>query len=463
MRSIILYLPFVVSWAFLANPSLAFWVAWSGSLLLFVLVLSGALQPAGYTASWLDQPLRPLFIPHFIFAGYMSLSSIFYFWSLNGYEYFTKVRPPAFPEQFDLAAQTQVLYYLGHAALVHGLLVGSRYVPSLVRLKIKSIAAFSIKLAIAFTIVNFGLRYFPQLSQFSERTTTLSAVAAAIALALAIPERQTSSLLGALFIFGFNLLQAVLSGWKENILVLFILLGAFLLPVYRAKILLLGVPLLLLLLFVLPTFNTVFRANAWEKGVKQEEALRIALDAVQSGESTQETNWAFLVNRFSEINIFTKYLKSVPEQVPYYGTQIIEQSIANLFPRVLYPNKPITEDLVMVRVRENRIIEHYTKDVSAKPQIVVDGYLSFGLFGAWLFCFMVGWSGARISVVAEQLFGGYFLGTGIIFSSLFNVYWRGNCLEFFLNTVVWSMVIMVVIYYVFQMTGIIDTKAAKAR
>lgn len=463
MRSIILYLPFVVAWAFLANPEMAFWIAWSGSLLLFVLVLSGILRPAGYTSSWLDHPLRPLFIPHFIFAGYMALSSVFYFWSLSGYEYFNKIRPSALLEQFEQAAQAQVLYYLGHAALVHGLLAGSRYVPSLVRLKFNSIAAFSLKLAIAFAIVNFVLRYFPQLSQFSERITTLSTVSAAIALALAIPERQTSSLLGALFIFGFNLLQAALSGWKENILVLFILLGSFLLPVYRVKILLLGVPLLLLLLFVLPTFNAVFRANAWDKGVEQEEALRIAIDAVQSGENTRETNWAFLVNRFSEINIFTKYLKSVPERIPFYGTQIIEQSIANLFPRLLYPNKPITEDLVMTRVRDNKIIQGYTTNVSAKPQIVVDGYLSFGLFGAWLFCFIVGWSAARISVVAEQLFGGYFLGTGIIFSSLFNVYWRGNCLEFFLNTVVWSMVMMMLIYYIFQMTGVIDTKAVKAR
>ena len=437
MHTLTLYLPFFAAWAFLANPEVAFGVAWTGSLLLIVLVLSGTLKPAGYTNSWLDHPLRPLFVPHFIFAGYMSLSSIFYFWSLYGYEYLEKLKPAAFPEQFEQAAFAQVLYYLGHSAMLHGLLIASRYTQVKAQLKTTSISAFSLKLAIGFTIANFGLRYFPQLSQFSERTTLLSAVAAAIALALAIPERQTSSLFGALLIFGFNFVQAVLSGWKESIIVLFILLGAFLLPIYRAKILLVGVPLLLFLLLVLPTFNTVFRANAWDKGVEQEEALRIALDAVQSGEGAQEANWTFLVHRFSEISIFTTYLKSVPTQVPFYGTRIIEQSIANLFPRILYPNKPITEDLVMARVRENRVIEHYTKNVSAKPQIVVDGYLSFGLFGAWLFCFIVGWSAARLSVWAEQLFGGYFLGTGIIFSSLFNVYWRGNCLEFFLNTVVW--------------------------
>lgn len=463
MRAIILYLPFVTAWVFLVTPEIAFGVAWVGSLLLIVLVLSGALKPAGYNDSWLEYPLRPLFIPHFIFAGYMSLSSIFYFWSLYGYVYFEKLNPAAYPEQFERAALAQVLYYLGHAGMVHGILIGSRYPKVKVLLQITSISAFSLKLAIGFALVNFVLLYFPQLSQFSERTALLSAVAAAIALALAIPERKTSSLLGALTIFGFNFLQALLSGWKENILVLFILLGAFLLPVYRAKVLIIGIPALLFLLFVLPTFNLVFRENAWQKGIKQEDALRIALNAVQSGEGARETNWAFLVNRLSEINIFTKYLKNVPESIPFYGTQIIEQSIANLFPRILYSNKPITEDLVMVRVRENRIIEHYTKNVSAKPQIVVDGYLSFGLIGAWLFCFIVGWSGARISVAAEQLFGGYFLGTGIIFSSLFNVYWRGNCLEFFLNTVVWSLVIMIMIYYLFQMTGVIDTKAARAR
>ncbi len=458
MRIALIYIPFLFSWALLSNPGTSFWIAWLGSLLLLVLVLTGMLRPLSYTTSWIDHPLRPLFIPHFIFAGYMSLSSVFYFLSLYGYVYFEKLKPIASPDEFERAAHAQCLYLLGHAGLLHGLLLTSQYKETKIHIKSKSISSLGLKLAIGFTILNIGFTFFPQLGQFVERTAKLSAVAAAIALALAIPERKISSLLGALVIFGFNFLQALLSGWKENILILVILLGAFLLPVYRFRIVLLGLPVLILLIFVLPTFNTVFRENAWQKGIQQEEAFKIALDAVQKGDETSANNWSFLVGRFSEIGIFEKYLNNVPQVVPFYGTQIIEQSIANLFPRILYPNKPITENLVMERVRENKIISYYSKSVSAKPQIVVDGYLSFGIFGSWLFCFLVGLSAAKISVWAEQLFGGYFLGTGIIFSGLFNVYWRGNCLEFFLNTVVYSLVIMIIVYYTFQLIGLIETK-----
>ncbi|MGI8895316.1 MAG: hypothetical protein ACR2HE_06665, partial [Casimicrobiaceae bacterium] len=47
-----------------------------------------------------------------------------------------------------------------------------------------------------------------------------------------------------------------------------------------------------------------------------------------------------------------------------------------------------------------------------------------------------------MSRVAERWFGGYTLGSGLVFGSLFSVFWRGSSFEFFFGTVFWSFLTM---------------------
>ena len=154
MKYLIIYIPFIFAWVSLDNPAVSFWISWSASLLLIIWVLNGYLKPIGYETSWMDHPLRPLFIPHFIFAGYMALTSVFYFLSLSGYVYFEKINSEANPALFERAAYAQFLYYLGHAGFLHGLLLYSHYPLPKMKVKAKSITEFSLKLAIIFTIIN---------------------------------------------------------------------------------------------------------------------------------------------------------------------------------------------------------------------------------------------------------------------------------------------------------------------
>lgn len=403
-----------------------------------------------------QQLLRPLFLPHFIFAGYMALSSVFYFLHEKGYYYFTRISDGEDPTQFILIAQAQQLYVLGHAGLVHGLLLASRYKRPAFRMQFKSFSGGALLLAIVAIGLNTLFQSLPGMGQFGVKFADLSVVAGAVAVALVLPERKWGYSILALALFGANLYQSAISGWKEVVIMPLIILGALLYPQYRRFVLLAGPALILLLIFILPFFTTVIREQSWEKGREAKEVAAEALQNLQQLSASQlvNNNWDFLTNRFSEISLFTKYINNVPGNRPFYNWQLIEQGLLNILPKALYPEKPFMEDVVMERVLENGIIEWYSLDkVSAKPQLVVDGYLSFGEIGAWAFCFLAGLLSAFASVLAERWFGGYLWGSGLMYTGFFQIFWRGNCVEFISNTVFWSFILMTILFFLFRGLG----------
>ena len=95
--------------------------------------------------------------------------------------------------------------------------------------------------------------------------------------------------------------------------------------------------------------------------------------------------------------------------------------------------------------------------VSAKPAFVVDSYLSFGGIGVFVFLFLYGATAQLISIKAEKLFGGYVLGTALIFSGLFQIMWRGLSFEFIINTIFWSYISMLVIQKMLIATRVLKT------
>jgi hypothetical protein len=101
----------------------------------------------------------------------------------------------------------------------------------------------------------------------------------------------------------------------------------------------------------------------------------------------------------------------------------------------------------MRKVFENGI--HSTaRVISAKPQFIVDGYLTAGALGVFLACLIYGWLASTMSQLAERWFGGYLLGSGLVYSALFQIFWRGNSFEFFAGTVFWSFVVMSILFHV---------------
>jgi hypothetical protein len=443
-RYLALYLPWGLASLFSSDAILSYYIAWLGSFLILFLSLSGWIKPIPADRRFGEQLMRPLFILQIIFAGYMCCTSIFYLLDTLGYENFkrTALNPIISKEKVALIAQCQRYYCLGHAAFVTGILLFMKY-PKKKKYFVenRTIADLLLKVAIiALPVANLFTRL-PGLSQFSAQFSSLSFIAGTLALAFAIPLKKpvNTVICGVLFVVNFY--QALTSGFKEPIIISIMVLGIFLYPNYKKLVTVIFLPLLLFCFMILPAYVNSFRQNVWSGDVDTDEAAQQSLDVALDKEND---NWDFLVYRLSEIDMFITFVQSTPSDVDYYGFKLVKQSLIVIVPRVFWPSKPITEALVMERVYDAGVVNRLSR-ASAKPAYIVDAYLSAGLPGIFLALFAYGAIAQLISIKAEELFGGYILGTALIFSGLFQIFWRGLSFEFIINSVFWSYVSMLLI------------------
>lgn len=455
-----LYVPFFFALALKDVPHISYLIAWMGSFFIFYLTFSGQLKQLPTDLPVLQQLLRPIFLMHLIFAGYTACTSIFYYVNALGYEYFNYVGQNVVDKYafFDIA-ECQRYYVLGHAAMVHGMLFKMDYHQEIqYQFTTKSVSNFLFKLAVCCLPLSFVFSRLPFLSQFSIQLNDLSFVAGTIALAFAIKERKNTLAILCLMLFLANLFKASVSGFKEPIIIAFLLLGVFLLPIYGKKIIPIFATILIALFILLPTFIGKFRSVAEESG-SVAEARDKGFEAITDRENLKrdldENYWLFLTNRLSEIHMFTGYVKSTPSHVPFYRSTLIKQGFEAMIPRALWPGKPITEDVVMDRVYKAGVIIERSS-VSAKPAYIVDCFLSFGYFGVWFGLLAYGYVAQVISMKAERCFGGYFLGSAVMFAGLFQVFWRGNSFEFLFNNVFWSFITMMVFFYFLKLRSILS-------
>ncbi len=400
--------------------------------------------------------MRPIFINQIIFAGYMACSSIFYFLNVMGYDNFQKINHYLVDsEKLELTAQCQRFYCLAHAAFVSGILYFMKY-PTKQKYYIETekLANFLLMMALISIPVARALLYVPGLSQFYNQFNSLSFIAGTLALSFAIPQKKVTNTLICTGLYLFNFSIAFYSGYKEPIIISILVLGLFLYPHYKKIVTAIFVPILILLFLFLPAYIGSFRQNAWSGEETAEDASKLALDATLNKDVNDDTNWEFLVYRLSEIDMFTTFVKSTPAKIDYYGLTLLKQSAIAIVPRIFWPSKPSTEELTMERVYNAGVV-YRGSVVSAKPAFVVDAYLSGGTFSVFISLFLYGAIAQIISVKAEHLFGGYILGTALIFSGLFQIFWRGLSFEFIINTVFWSYVSMLIIFKILRSRNIL--------
>jgi hypothetical protein len=457
-----LYLPWMLSLAVKADPVISYFTAWLGSFLIFYLTMSGWVKPLPDDRPIAEQLMRPIFLIQIIFAGYSCCTTIFYFFDVMGYVDFHKTTQFYLVDanKLELTAQCQRYYCLGHAAFATGIMFFMRYpVKQKYHIETSRVANLLFAAALVSLPVSIIFSRVPGLIQFAFQFNSLSFIAGTLALAFAIPLHKVWNTLICVILYMSNFYQALISGYKEPIIISVLVLGIFLYPTYKKLVFVTFVPILIGLFIFLPTYNRLFRQSAWADEVNAEEASQMALDAAFSKETTSsaaadESNWDFLAYRLSEIDMFTSFVKSTPDRIDFYGTKLLQQSAIAIVPRVFWPSKPITEDLVMERVYDADVVNRGST-VSAKPAFIVDAYLCGGTPTIFLALLLYGAVAQLISLQAEKLFGGYVLGTALIFSGLFQMLWRGLSFEFLINSVFWAYVSMIIIHRIFVATHIL--------
>lgn len=458
LRYLLLYIPFFLAWLSSDQYHVSYLIAWLGSFFIFYLSYNGRIKKLPQDHKIIEQIMRPIFFMQIIFAGYMCCTSIFYYVNAVGYQYFDYTGNSVMfkTDIYQSIAKCQMYYVLAHAALVHGILVNMNY-PVEKKYKVYTPSMSNLLLGISVICLPVGYLFgkVGALSQFSVQLTGLSFVAGTIALAFAIREQKKTNFWFAGALFVSNLMSALVSGFKEPIIVCVLLLGVFLLPIYGKKIVPIFTVLLVLLFFVLPTFIGNFRKLAGQ-GAALTQVRDQSLDAVLNTdhEELKGDNWEFLIYRFSEIDMFIKYVNSTPNFIPFYKTKIAKDAVKSIIPRFFWHSKPIIEDMVMQRVYSAGVVDRQAL-VSAKPAYIVDCYLSYGMIGIWLGLFCYGAVAQLIVIKAEQLFGGYFMGSAVMFAGLFQIFWRGNSFEFLLNAIFWSFITMLIIHFILRSRGIL--------
>lgn len=464
---LLLFVPFGLATALDLWPNVSFVAAWLGSFAILAMSLSGSIKPLPADRSVMGQVMRPLVLTQVLFVTYTALTSIFMFANAHGFYYGAR-RPfvVVSDHEIELLAAGQRLYVLAHGALVAGLLVGMDYRASRTwRLRADvNLPKFLAGAAVAAVVAaNVASRIGVPINVVS-RVETFGLVASVLCLVAALYGRERGFTVVASVIYIANVISAILSGWKAEVTVVVLLLALFVYPLYKRTVLIVTPIVVAVLIFVLPAYTNAFRQLNWYGGVDQVSAAKAAAAAIEDGAvDLRQDTWDFLVFRASEIGMFTHYIEHTPADHPFYGTSMLWQAAYGLVPRFLWKDKPNLEVMAMERAYQNGIVSRGVT-VSAKPQFVADAYLFAGAFGVFAACFIYGLLAATASRLAEQFFGGYLLGSGLMYTALFMNMWHGNAFEFIANDIMWGFILMGLAFLVAQRAGwLVRTRPATAR
>ena len=190
----------------------------------------------------------------------MSWSSVFYFLNLLGYDNFQKTNNTFFiidQQKVELTALCQRYYVLGHAAFVTGILIALYEIPCQEKYHIETEKLANVLFITAIVTLPVSLLFLKVsgLQQFYFQFSSLSFIAGTLALAFAIPLKKLWNTAFCVLLYMSNFYQALISGFKEPIIISVLVLGLFLYPNYKKLVTVIFVPVLLILFMFLPTYN----------------------------------------------------------------------------------------------------------------------------------------------------------------------------------------------------------------
>lgn len=446
MNYLLLFVPPIVAYLLNGAPISSFFISWISSVVYIVLSISGKITPLPTDRKWSDQLFRPFIFSQVLFFGYNAIANVFFFSDSLGYFYFKKVDQSVDMNLLSKLAVIQNYILTAHAVYLCGVLPGIRHY-ALQKPKYK--IALKHQSYLIYSLLLFASVYLLRNTPLSFFAFYLNSLGLFLALFYCIKSlREKTHLPVAIMLLGFLIINALLSGMKENMIVIIIFLLINLYSAYKWKPIIFLAPFMLFFFYYYPTLNGTYRQLAWDEGVDSYDAATEVLKEENIAKlSIKENNWAFLTTRLTEVSMAVSYFDYVPEKRDYYGLDIVYDGLKLLAPRILFPDKGSPDISAMKRATDAGAITLNENDyTSAKPQTLPDAYMSGGLIGVIITFFLFGWLTTKISLWCESSFGGYEFGSILVFQSFFSLFGKGGCFENLIGSLFWSLILVAALH-----------------
>lgn len=453
-RILVIFLPYIFGWLWEELP--AFSTAWSlaGSVFIAGISQTRWFRQSGESVPVTHRLLRPVSTYQFYFLGFHVAGGMFYALNAAGYSFWGRIAIPQ-EDALSTIAFCQRLMLLAHTSVTAGMkLAGFRYdqpryvIPSIPPYSLIVVSFISLGAATVATMV-------PGLWALGIKFLDISFTAVLVETWLSVRRGRFTNMMVTIALLVFNLISQILTGWKGLVLWSSIALGSMFYPMMPRRVVVGGLAFALFWAMYLYPFGQMMRSLTWTSSIDQDTAIAISLDYALNIplEDRLDNFWQVMVTRTNEIWAFEKYVNYTPKLRSYYGFDIAEESLVSLIPRILWSEKPDLERLAMQRVYDAGVIME-DSTVSAKTSFYQDAYLSGGALAIVLACLIFGMVTMLISKTCERLFGGYDIGTCLVYTSLF-AFWlnSGPNFLFFVGVIWGSLASLFAIFLVGRFMG----------
>jgi hypothetical protein len=453
-RILILFLPSLFGLLWQSAPEIFMVWALTGSYFIATITQTQWFRQTDGSVPLTHRLLAPSFSFHLYFISLHVVGGGFYFLDAIGFSYWQRVGASS-EFEMPLIAKAQGLMLLAHASVTVGMkLAGSK--ADRPWFQMSNIPPYGLTiLSITLIIAGLVAKSFAGLQSLSFLLMQVASSAVIVELTFAVVQRELKCIVLSSILLVFNLLSLSRSGWKSPILWLMLSLCAMLYPLNPRRVLLVACGFGLVWLLYFYPFTMALRPLVWQSETDEKTAIEISLETAlrMSLKERVDLVWDILVIRANELYQFKKYLAWVPARHPYFGLDLVKEAALGLVPRVIWPEKPQLEPIVMQRVYEAGIVSE-TAVVSAKPNLYQDAYLSWDWIAIILFSGMFGFVFMLLNRMAERLFGGYEIGTCLIFTALFGDSFRSAPnLLFLVGSTSLSFLVMVLLFLLGRAIG----------
>ncbi len=459
MGSFLFYLPYIFAISYTnSSPALSYWISWWGSIFIIVMSFSGFIKKRPTDLPFFNHFFRPYILFQLIFAGYNCLSTFFYYFHIDGYMFFQKIGNDVSEENLIELARCQNYYVLAHSAFAQGMILNiSKYSTQKLEFIAKLDLQILFKIIIASFLISQIFKILGLFSGISGMFASIVSISSALYFILAIKEKQ--KILIAFGLFFLNVASLLSTGMKEGLLFFAIILIINLFPIYKIPTIIIAI-LVAQLFTYLPAYTSNVRMMIWfgtDKNITLIDVAKVTYEQVNTKDEVEKLkntkqNWAFLTLRLSEVDAFIKYTNFVPKVKEYYGVEMLQNGLYAMIPKRFRPDGKSIDETASERTLAAGALERFSweEGTSANPACVADAYMLNGTMGILMMLFSFGWILTNMSLYTEKLFGGYTLGTLLVFTSTFYFYTKGGCIENMFNTLFQASLAIGICYFMMK-------------